>query len=261
MAEAALDQVVAELDAPRTDPSTLALPTAAHQGFSIDDAYVVQRLIAERRIEGGDRLVGRKVGLVDPAAQEALGVDEPIGGRLFASGQVAERGQLARIAGAHAKLECELAFLLAHDLEGPDVTGAHVLRATAGIAPAFEIIEDRLPANAQVPDMVADNCSGVGVVVGSALVSPVELDLVGTGVVLEIDGRPAGSGSAGVVMGNPARAVAWLANRLAHYGEVLRGGEYVLIGAVVPPVPVDRGRRFVARYGGGLGNLEVDGLG
>ena len=261
LGESEVDGIVSALVADRPRPDALVLPSSSHPDLTVDEAYGIQRALARRHELDGGSVIGRKVGLVDPAAQDALGVTEPIAGRLFDAGLLPEGGHVATVGRGRGRIECEFAFLLGSDLVGPGVTGAHVLQATAGIAPAFEIIEERLPSSATVADMVADNCSGVGFVVGSALVSPGELDLSTTGVVLEIDGRVVGSGASGAVMGNPTRAVTWLANRLAGVGEQLHAGEVVLTGAAIPPVGLDRGRLIQATFGGGLGSLRVVGVG
>lgn len=258
---AAVDELVARLGAERERPDQLELPSVSHPKLTLDDAYGVQRAVSRRLQVEGISVIGRKVGLVDPGAQARHGVQEPIAGRLYDHGLLPEGGRVDAVLRGHGRIECELAFLLGEDLSGPGVTGAHVLAATAGVAPAFELIEDRLPTAATVADMVADNCSGAGVMVGSALVAPSALDLTATGVVLEVDGQVVATGASGAVMGNPTGAVAWLANRLAALGERLHAGEIVLTGAVVPPLPVDHGRAITARFGGGLGPLSAVGTG
>lgn len=259
LAETEVDALVASLLTDRPDPDEFQLPSSSYPGLTVDDGYRVQRAVARRRERDGALVAGWKVGLVDPTAQAALGVSQPIAGRLYETGMLAEDGHVEAVIAGEGRIECEFAFLLTADLVGPGVTGAHVLQATAGVSPAFELLEERLPATAGVADMIADNCSGAGFVLGSALVPPGELDLATTGVILEVDGRFVGSGASGAVMGNPVRAVAWLADRLAITGERLRAGQVVLTGATIPPIPVDLGRLMVARFGGGLGSIRVRG--
>lgn len=249
--------IVDRLAAPRPEPERLVLPSVSHPDLTLDDAYAIQRTAAERREVVGNRVVGRKVGLATRAAQAAVGAAEPIAGRLHLDGLLEDGAAAGALAGPGLRVECELAFLVGRDIAGPGITGAHVLDATAGIAAAFEVIEDRLPEDATVVDMVADNCAGAGALIGSNMVSPLGFDLVGTGVVLEVDGELAGSGASGAVMGNPARSVAWLANRLGRLGEGLRAGELVLVGALLPPVDIGQGRDIAAVYGGGLGSIRL----
>jgi 2-keto-4-pentenoate hydratase len=51
------------------------------------------------------------------------------------------------------------------------------------------------------------------------------------------------------VQGHPAIGVAWLARKLAPWGEGLQAGEVVLAGSFTRPVPAQRGDAFDADYG------------
>lgn len=259
--DASVNELAARLTTERPQRGQLELPSTSYPDMTLEDAYRIQRVAAHRRELEGVVLLGWKIGLVDPVAQAAVGVSEPIAGRLFDAGLIPDGGHVDELVGGGGRVECEFGFLLADDLVGPGVTGAHVLQATAGIMPAFEIIEDRLPSSATVADMIADNCSGAGFAVGAVLISPSTFDLVTTGVILEIDSRIVATGASGAVMGNPAHAVAWLANRLASVGETLHTGQVILTGAAIPPVPVEAGHQLVATFGGGLGSIRVVGLG
>ena len=57
------------------------------------------------------------------------------------------------------------------------------------------------------------------------------------------------TGLAAGVQGHPAIGVAWLAMKLAPWGESLRAGEIVLAGSFTRPVAAQRGDVFEADYG------------
>lgn len=56
--------------------------------------------------------------------------------------------------------------------------------------------------------------------------------------------------------GDPAVAVAWLANCLGSRGERLRAGWLVLSGGLTAPVPLEPGQAVTAELDG-LGSVEV----
>ena len=58
-------------------------------------------------------------------------------------------------------------------------------------------------------------------------------------------------------MGDPAVAVAWLANCLGSRGERLRAGWLVLSGGLTAPVPLEPGQAVSGRKLDGLGSVEV----
>jgi 2-oxo-hept-3-ene-1,7-dioate hydratase len=62
------------------------------------------------------------------------------------------------------------------------------------------------------------------------------------------------TGLAAGVLNHPATGVAWLANKLAPFGEYLDAGEVVLGGSFTRPTPAVAGDTFHADYGP-LGNV------
>jgi 2-oxopent-4-enoate/cis-2-oxohex-4-enoate hydratase len=254
-----IDRLAAELlAAPRM--KDLPPMSARHPEMTLDDAYAVQRSYARLREEAGDTVVGRKVAILSAKQQVEAGTAEPLAGRMFESVRIADGGDLARVAGATAVVECELAFVLGTDLHGPGVSVDEVLAATAAIVPAFEIVERRFPDGATLPDRVAVNHSA-GFVLGSTTLTPADVDRIDTELSFELDGVVVSTGPLCGAMGDPALVVVWLVNHLATLGEHLRAGDIVLTGKIVPEVPATSARTFRALCGGGLGTITVIGLG
>ena len=63
------------------------------------------------------------------------------------------------------------------------------------------------------------------------------------------------TGLAAGVLNHPATGVAWLANKIARYGESLAAGDVVLAGSFTRPTTAVAGDRFRADYGP-LGVIE-----
>jgi 2-oxo-3-hexenedioate decarboxylase len=57
-------------------------------------------------------------------------------------------------------------------------------------------------------------------------------------------------------MGHPARAIAWLANRLYKVGQSIQPGEVVLSGSLSAAIKIEAGDYFTAGFDG-LGNVEA----
>jgi 2-keto-4-pentenoate hydratase len=64
------------------------------------------------------------------------------------------------------------------------------------------------------------------------------------------------TGASGAVLGNPATAVAWLANKLAEFGGRLEAGHVVMPGACTRAVDVEAGDAIRAEFDV-LGSVEV----
>ena len=219
------------------DPLTERVP-----GISIDDAYRIQLRTIARRVEAGERHVGKKIGLTAPVVQKMFGVDQPDFGHLL-SGMSYSSGQtLSAARFIQPKAEGEIAFLLGRDLSGPGVTAAEVLAATDFVMPCFEIVDSRIRDwQIKVQDTVADNGSSAAFVIGDRAISPQAIDLSTVGLVLEKNGELVGTGAGAASLGHPANAVAWLANALGRYGIPLKAGEVILSGSLSVMFPVAAG--------------------
>ena len=51
--------------------------SAAHPDMTIEDAYHVQQRMIARRLEKGDRVIGKKIGVTSKAVMNMLGVHQP----------------------------------------------------------------------------------------------------------------------------------------------------------------------------------------
>ena len=74
------------------------------------------------------------------------------------------------------------------------------------------------------------------------------LDLVNEGLVFKKNGEELSRGTGAAVLGNPANAVAWCANKLGEYGVSLNAGELVMPGALVGMTPVQAGDSIIATF-------------
>lgn len=238
----------------------IEVPSRVYPQMTVADGYRVQRAIVARKLARGDRLLGKKVGLTSRANQEVFGVREPVYGPLLASGLRPPYAPVDTAALIQPILECELAFVLRRRLEGPGVTLLDVLRATEGVMPALELGDSRMRdwiGRAKACDILADSCGNAGVICGGTLVPPHRLDLATTGVLIEKNGELLATAATGAVMGHPAQAVAWLANKLAEVEQALEEGELVLSGAVAGAIPMRAGDHLQAMFGSGLGAIGV----
>ncbi|MFM8462920.1 MAG: 2-oxopent-4-enoate hydratase, partial [Burkholderiaceae bacterium] len=106
--------------------------------ISIDDAYQIQLRMIERRLQTGETVVGKKIGVTSKVVMDMLGVNQPDFGHLL-SGMVFNEGEAVDTSKMIApRAEAEVAFILGRDLTGPGVTAADVLRATDWVMPCFE---------------------------------------------------------------------------------------------------------------------------
>jgi 2-keto-4-pentenoate hydratase len=129
---AGADRLIAAAAAPlQCDPVRDLLGAA-----DVVSAYAVQRLLTEDSLRRGRGIVGHKIGLTSPAVQRQLGVDQPDSGVLFADMRVASGATVATDTLLQPKVEAEIAFILAEDLDG-DLSAS---RITSEYAPQIDTI-------------------------------------------------------------------------------------------------------------------------
>ncbi|MBP2412214.1 2-oxo-hept-3-ene-1,7-dioate hydratase [Arthrobacter stackebrandtii] len=225
------------------------LLTARHPGMTVDDAYRVQRLWRRRGEASGRVVAGHKIGLTSKAMQRATGITEPDYGVIFRDAILDSGATLEWSRYTRPRVEVELAFLLNNDIHGPDATVFDVLRATEYVTPALEILDSRIEMEGRtIVDTISDNAALGAVVVGGTPVKPDAVDLPWVAAVLHRNHTVEETGVAAGVLGHPANGVAWLANKLAAHGEMLRAGELILAGSFTAPLWVNAGDTIYADY-------------
>ena len=223
-----------------------------------DEAYQISLGILKRREADGEKVIGKKIGATSRAVQDMLKVNQPDFGFLTdrmqcrASAPIPISRELIQ-----PRAEGEIAFVLKRDLQGPGVTNADVLAATAGVKVCFEIVDSRVRDwKIKIQDTIADNASCGLFIAADELVDPHSVDLVTCGMALWKNGELVATGAGAAALGSPVNCVTWLANALGRHGVGLRTGDIILSGSLVPLIPIKAGDEMELRVGG-IGRLQA----
>jgi 2-keto-4-pentenoate hydratase len=223
--------------------------TTADSELTVNDAYYIQLENIHRKLEQGQRIVGKKIGLTSLAMQNMLGVNEPDYGHLLDAMVVENGGTVPINRVLQPKVEAEIAFILKKELRGPNVTVLDVMQATEYVLPALEIVDSRIKDwKIKLQDTIADNASSSHFVLGGKPTRIEDINLELIGMVFTKNGELMNTGVGAAALGNPAACVAWLANRLADFDIPLRAGEVILSGALSAAVEAKAGDAFTARF-------------
>ena len=224
-------------------------PKAWFDRLTLDDAYrILLALIDRRRGESGRR-IGWKVGLTAHAMQQQFGLHEPVFACLLAVGLVKSGHVFRRDALIEPGFENELCIVLDRDLP-VDATRKDVAAAVARVHPAFEIIETRGDLSGQLALAIADNAQQKAFVLGEAVSREALPELSAVPVRVRINGVEVATAKGVAVLGHPYNSVAWLASKLAQFGERIREGDYIMSGSFTRQFPLDRGDRIEALFEG-----------
>jgi 2-oxo-hept-3-ene-1,7-dioate hydratase len=213
----------------------------------VADAELIDRAMKAQLRRWRDLMVvgmprlGWKIGFNDTRVLGRLGLDGPLigwldGGRALRSGDT-----YALRPGTRVALEAEVAVR---------VGGGG---AVAAVAPAFELVNYSLPANA-LDGMIEHDLFHEAVVFGRETL-PVPIVEESWPVVRKNGVEVARRDPAMLVL-QPPRALRDVATTLARYGEQLETNDWLILGTLIPPVPVHAGDAIEADFGP-LGRVTV----
>lgn len=213
--------------------SGVYFPPALHSRLSLADGLRVQLAVRDRKIAGGGKQTGWKVGLTSKRARERYGIDARPFGHIMAADTYATGATVPISRARHPGLEPELCFTIGETLRGPGVTPAQARAAVAAVSAAFELVEDRAQGIADFALDVADNLSQWGLVMGESLSPlPATLDLGDTRMECrcgeELIAQAVGDNNQ---IDDHFLSLSLLANTLADCGEALEAGMRVITGS------------------------------
>jgi 2-keto-4-pentenoate hydratase len=230
----------------------------AHRPLTIDAGYAVQAGVHAFLVGQGDRLVGYKVGSTSAIGQAALGLSEPIYAGLFESTRANSLREAITRPFAAPSIECEIAFLLAEDIDATRAGAGRLLSSVASCHLACEIIDNRYgaPLDVGIPTLLGDDFFHAGFVLGPANADWRSLDLERLHARVSLDGTEF-RGKTAEVLAAPA-ALAWLVEAIIRRGGRLNAGDLVLTGAIVPPVRFRKPPQDLALRVEGFAPLVLD---
>lgn len=241
-----------------TNRQTIAPLTDSHPDITIEDAYQISLRLLQNRLDSGEKVIGKKIGVTSKAVMDMLDVRQPDFGFMTDAMRYDGEMPISKTL-IQPRAEGELAFLLKKDLSGPGISNADVLAATEAVMPCFEVVDSRIDDwKIKIQDTVADNAScGLFTVNEAAALDPRKIDLSTCGMVVTKNGKVISTGAGAAAMGSPVNCVAWLANTLGQFGITLNAGDIILSGSLVPLEPVAAGDVMTVRVGG-IGECTVN---
>ncbi len=217
--------------------------TKQHQ-ITEQQAYAIQAASIERRYARGEKFIGLKMGFTSRAKMEQMGVHDMIWGRLTDQMLYENEGQLPMKRFIHPRAEPEICFLVKkaidHELTLEEAS-AHI----ESLAAALEIIDSRYQNfKFSLEDVIADNCSSSGLVVGSW--QSVDTDLSRLRIDLVVNGETVQTGSSSDILGNPWESLVNCSRLAVKYQQPIPAGSYIMAGAATPAVYLKSGQAVKA---------------
>lgn len=227
-----------------------------HPQMTMDDSYAVQSAWVKKKIAAGRKPIGWKIGLTSKAMQYALNINIPDSGVLFDDMVFEDGATVPADRFIQPRIEAEIAFVMKAPLKGPNVSIFDVLNATDYVTPALEILDTRIlrvdPDTKKartIVDTISDNAANAGIVTGGRAVRPDQIDMRWMGAIVSRNAEVEETGLGAGVLNQPARGIAWLANRLSQYDDGIEAGQIVLAGSFIRPIEARHGDTINADFG------------
>jgi len=165
------------------------------------------------------------------------------------------------VTGASARIEPEVAFVMARDLprRGTAALAESDVRAVIGETRlVLEILGTRYadPASASWLEMIADCVQNQGLFLGPVLPQGPDTPLAGFPVTVRASGRTLSTHDGRHGDGHPLRPLVWLANFLRERGERLRSGQVITTGSYAGALEVPLATPLTITFGA-LGRMQV----
>lgn len=209
---------------------------------SPDVAAGIRRMLENRArlMEGGERMIGWKLGFGAPAWLEKFGTDGPLVGFLPESRKHPPGARVSVEGWARPVAEPELAVYIGDDVEDAD----RVAEAISAIGPAIELA-DVDPPPEDIPEVLAGNIFHRAVVFGEADPGRAGGDISGVEARIYRGGEEvATTGDLVALTGELLPILAHTSRLLGAFGEKLHAGDVVITGSVVPPLQVSPGEEI-----------------
>ena len=198
--------------------------------FTVDEAYYVQKASIDRRYRRGEKFVGLKMGFTSYAKMEQMGVHDMIWGRLTDAMQFQNQYKLDLDRYIHPRSEPEIAFLIKKEINQEISSKEDLMTYVEGVSAAIEIIDSRFQNfKFSLEDVIADNCSSTGFVVGRWC-DP-QLDLGKLSMKMYFNDELVREGSSEAILGDPWMALMNATRLASQYGQTIPAGSIILAGA------------------------------
>ncbi|HET8837679.1 MAG TPA: fumarylacetoacetate hydrolase family protein, partial [Flavobacteriaceae bacterium] len=202
----------------------------AAEKFSLENAYKIQQISVNRRLERGEKIKGFKLGFTSKAKMEQMNVHDLIWGFLTDQMELQPREKVGLKRWIHPRAEPEIAFRVSRDFPARELSLEELPDYLDKMAVAIEIIDSRYENfKFSLEDVVADNCSSTGYVIGDW--QDLEQELVDLDMALKVNGQIIQQGKSSAILGNPLQPVVELSRLASNANIAVKDGYVILAGA------------------------------
>ena len=221
--------------------------------LSITEAYAVQDLVAEMRIQRGEEVVGFKVGCTSEAIRSQFGLNEPISARLFRPHIYEEGAEVNWSNYVNCAIEPEMVLTIGVDLCETGLPDDQLIDAIECVNVGIELHNFRFwftPPTSQ--ELICSGGIHVGLIVGETSIDPKQLSFKHEFFSVRKNGELITQAQASEIMSGPIHSLRWLIDSLVNRGSYLKKGSLVIPGSPVELIRIDQDTEL---------SVEIEGIG
>ena len=263
-----VEQISSELMTVLGSGKTVEPYSKRFPGFDLSEAYAIAERVRELREKRGERVLGRKIGFTNRAAQQAFGVAAPIWNYMFDTTvrELAASSEFALAGTCAARIEPEIVLHLAK-MPRVGMDEAELAGCIDWVAHGFEIVDAIYP---NWSFAATDAVAGFGV--HAALLMGAKRSIADNRadwierlksftITLSCSDGTTRTGSGANVLDSPLSALKFLIEEIARYPQSrpLQAGEIITTGTLTDAMPVAAGQRWSTDLKGiALDGIRVD---
>ncbi len=239
-------------------------PSAGFGELNLDDAECAKQLLARKLSMHLGALSGYKAGFTNEASRSAHQMDAPRWGYMYERNLIDIQAVIPANFGAFPGFDANLIVEVKDAGLADAFTPLQALQHIESIVPFIELSDRMLTPPVSGAALVASNLSFRGGVKGPEI--PVETtqafaDALAVFTVRMLDdsqdGQLLGQAKGDSLMGHPLNVAIWLAQALQKQGIVLKQGDLLSLGSLIPPQTPRPGLKLRLQYLGLPGDPEV----
>lgn len=224
--------------------------------LTMDQAVCTQANLVTLLSRTQGKPIGYKAGLTSAAAQQQIGVPNPVLGVLLAKMMLPNGSTVPADFGPRPLLEADMLATVRDDGINEARTITEVVRHLSTLQPFIELPDLVLAQGEPVngPVVVAINVGARAGVVGDPVPVLATPDFVNAladmQVTMTADGTEIGKAPGKAILGHPLNAVLFIAEEVQRRGGRLKAGDVLSLGSFGRPVPPKPGQKIVVTYEG-----------
>ena len=206
--------------------------------ISVSDAYKIQSITTNFRLERGEKIIGYKIGSISKQTQKKYGFSHPAWGRLWKSELHTNGVELNKKDYSNPAMEAEFGITLNRDLEPNQINSEYLLDSIDTIHPIIEIHNKVFYGKEPYgTEQISNNAINAGVVCGTGVSKPNINEITDLKLIYDkekIDGWTKKKWPHDMLS-----EIEWFVLEQAKRNNILKKGNLILTGAYGPPIPIN----------------------